>query len=89
MMKKQKCLHFSFKYTLVIFALNGLFAQQVTIPISSEAFTMLLQADGDKLLKTVYFEGSLANESEQATFSDMYYFKDNTIGFGNAHKPQY
>lgn len=87
MIRKQHYFHFSMKYTLVFnlfLALNGLFAQNVTIPISSEAFTMLLQTDENNLLKTVYFGESLTNESEYSSVSGMFHFKDNNIGIGNA-----
>ena len=87
MIKKQSYFHFSIKYVLVFnlfLALSALYAQQVTIPISSEAFTMVLQTDENKLLKTVYFGESLANESEYASVADMFHFKDNNIGIGNA-----
>jgi alpha-galactosidase len=87
MIKKQSYFHFSIKYVLVFnlfLALSALYAQQVTIPISSEAFSMVLQTDESKLLKTVYFGESLANESEYSSVSGMFHFKDNNIGIGNA-----
>ncbi len=58
MIIKHGCNHFCIKSLLVFnlfIAFNNLFAQNVTIPISSEAFTMLLQTDENNLLKTVYF----------------------------------
>ncbi|MBT8308658.1 MAG: alpha-galactosidase [Maribacter sp.] len=86
-MKKHRCLHFSIKRLVLLnlfLALNSLCAQQVTIPISSEGFTILLQTDEDNLLKTVYFGESLLNESEYSSVSGMFHFKDNNIGIGNA-----
>lgn len=87
MIKKLRHLHFSIKYLLVFsisFSIHGLSAQNVTIPISSETFTMLLQTNEDKLLKTVYFGESLTNESEYSAVADMYNFRDSNIGIGNA-----
>ena len=87
MIKKHGCYHFYIKSLLVFnlfIAFNSLFAQNVTIPISSEAFTMLLQTDENNLLKTVYFGESLANESEYSSVAGMFHFKDNNIGIGNA-----
>ncbi len=87
MMKKQRCLHLSIKPLLVfslLLMINSVYAQKVTIPISSDAFTILLQADENNLLKTVYFGESLVNESEYSSVSSMFHFKDNNIGIGNA-----
>jgi alpha-galactosidase len=68
----------------LIIALNSLKAQTINIPIHTQTHTLLLQADDSKILKTIYFGESLANESEYAAVSDLFQFKDSNIGINNA-----
>jgi len=68
----------------LLFAFNFLNAQHITIPISSKAFTLLLQTDENSLLRTVYFGESLANESEYSSAAVNFNFKDENIGIVNA-----
>ncbi len=86
-MKQYICHPFFIKSFLafnLFIAFTNLNAQNVNIPISSEAFTMLLQTDKNNLLRTVYFGESLANEIEYSSVSDMFNFTDTNIGIGNA-----
>ncbi len=68
----------------LIIVFNCLNAQTISIPVSTETHTILLQTDETKLLRTVYFGESLANESEYANVSNMFRFKDSNIGINNA-----
>lgn len=87
MIKQYVCHPFFIKSFLafnLLIAFTNLKAQNVNIPINTEAFTMLLQTDENNLLRTVYFGESLVNESEYSSVSDMFNFTDSNIGISNA-----
>jgi len=74
----------------VIFALSllsifaNLFAQSVTIPISTENSTMVLETDRDKRLRTVYFGKALQDAGEYALVSEGNQYYDANAGIYNA-----
>lgn len=61
-----------------------IFAQEVTIPVSTENSVILLQTDRGKNLRTVYFGRPLNNEEEYAYVSDGYQYRDSNAGIYNA-----
>jgi len=63
---------------------NILVAQEVIIPINSNNNTILLHADKNNLLRTVYFGESLKNEEEYASVANMYSFNNGNAGIYNA-----
>lgn len=62
----------------------SLFAQQVSIPISTHNSTLLLQTDREMRLRTVYFGEALNDTAEYAAVSGMYNYFDNNAGINNA-----
>jgi alpha-galactosidase len=61
-----------------------LFAQKVSIPVSTENSTLLLETDRDNRLRTVYFGLPLKDASEYAMVSGGYQYFDSNAGIYNA-----
>jgi len=62
----------------------GLMAQTVTIPISTENSTMVLETDRDMRLRTVYFGKTLQDAGEYALVSGGNQYYDTNAGIYNA-----
>lgn len=62
----------------------GLVAQELSIPISTDNSTLLLQTDREKRLRIVYFGEVLRDTSEYAAVSAMYRYFDSNAGLYNA-----
>ena len=87
MVKKNLHSQFYLKRLLIFYVMvcsSNLLAQNITIPITSENHTILLQTDKENRLRTVYFGEALNNEKEYAAVAEMYNFRDNNIGITNA-----
>jgi len=62
----------------------GLFSQKVTIPISTENSTLLLETDRDMRLRTIYFGKILRDTGEYALVSGTRQYFDSNAGIYNA-----
>ena len=68
----------------LVLAAPGLFAQKVTIPVSTQNSTLLLETDRDNRLRTVYFGKALRDAGEYDMVSGHYQFFDSNGGIYNA-----
>lgn len=73
----------SFTLGILIMSLS-LLAQTISIPISTNNSTLLLQTDREKRLRTVYFGEKLNDTIEYSEVSGMYHYFDNNAGISNA-----
>ena len=67
-----------------MFGVISLWAQKVTIPITTNSNMMLLQTDSDNRLRNVYFGKPLENENEFATVSAGYNYDYSNQGIYNS-----
>ena len=73
---------------LSIFWIQISFAQNVTIPVSTENNALILQTDKNNQLKTVYFGKSLSKDNEYKLISDLSrYNDDGRIIYNSAYTP--
>ena len=68
----------------LIFLVQGLKAQGVTIPVSTENSVLLLQTDRENRLRTIYVGQPLSNESEYALVPGTYQYYNSNAGIYNA-----
>lgn len=68
----------------LLMMIPAIFAQQVTIPVSTENSVMLLQTDRDNRLRTIYFGMPLQNAAEYEMVSDEYRYFDSNAGIYNS-----
>jgi len=62
----------------------SLIAQTISIPISTDNSTLLLQTDREMRLRTVYFGEALNDTAEYSAVSGMFHYFDNNAGINNA-----
>jgi alpha-galactosidase len=72
----------------LLMMIQGIFAQQVTILVSTENSVILLQTDRDKRLRTIYFGKPLNDAAEYASVSEGYQYFDSNAGvYNSAYSP--
>lgn len=69
---------------ILVFLLQGLKAQEVTIPVLTDNSALLLQTDRENSLRTIYFGKPLSNENEYALVSGTYQYYNSNAGIYNA-----
>lgn len=69
---------------ILFLSLLPLFAQPVTIPIETSNHAIVLQTDGNKLLRTVYVGKRLLSSSDYAVSSSVSRLDDSNAGIFNA-----
>jgi len=74
---------------IIVLIVNTLFSQSlVTIALESKDYALVLQADENKRLGTVYFGKKLAQKTEYAIAAQQYDYSDNNAGiYNNAYTP--
>jgi len=68
----------------LLMMIPGIFAQQVTIPVSTENSVLLLQTDRENRLVTIYFGEPLNNTAEYEMVSGGYQYFDSNAGIYNS-----